>query len=255
VLSDATHAGQLHPIGDNVDRRILIGSTDDASVGSAPRSAEPESNDMKARLSIHDLASGYGDRALFSGLTADFGAGSLTHVLGENGVGKTTFLRTLAGLHMPLAGRIVWHNDDGMATADMSMLDRLCYVAHENSLNGALTPVENLAFLMRVAGYPTSSKRICDVLSELGLARLRHRACRLLSAGQRRRVSLARLWLRDAGLWLLDEPAAALDASARVQLAQRIEAQTALGGIIIFTTHEPLPLADSLVTSVYLPTC
>ena len=208
---------------------------------------------MTAHLAIQDLASGYGDRALFSGMAADFTAGSVVHVRGENGVGKTTFLRTLAGLQGPLAGGVVWQ--DHAAAADGSLRDALCYVAHDNGLNGALTPVENLVFLMRLAGRATSRRSICDVLSEQGLGRLRNRPCRLLSAGQQRRVSLARLWLSDAPLWLLDEPAAALDTTARVQLARRIEIQAARGGIVVFTTHEPLPLTDDLVTPVCLSPC
>lgn len=208
---------------------------------------------MTTHLAIQDLASGYGDRALFSGMAANFAAGSVAHVRGENGVGKTTFLRTLAGLQQPLAGTVVWH--DHAAASDGSIRDALCYVAHDNGLNGALTPMENLAFVMRLAGRPTIRRLIADVLSELGLGRLRNRPCRLLSAGQQRRVSLARLWLSDAPLWLLDEPAAALDSTARVQLAERIANQAARGGIVVFTTHEPLPLTDDLVTPVYLPTC
>lgn len=199
------------------------------------------------RLSIEALACGRGERALFSGFHQELASGEIVRVLGDNGAGKTTLLRTLAGLLRPLAGSVRWQRDSA-GPADIR--ESLCFIDHDNALNATLTPLENLALLCRLSGGGAMSPgRIRAVLSGLGLERLRHRPCGRLSSGQKRRVALARLWLSTAPLWLLDEPAAALDADSRIVLADRIIEHAAAGGIVVYTTHEPLnlPMAREIV--------
>ncbi|RJS92075.1 heme ABC exporter ATP-binding protein CcmA [Salinisphaera sp. Q1T1-3] len=193
-----------------------------------------------ALLQIRNLACGRGERALFRGLNLDLAAGEIVRVLGDNGVGKTTLLRTLVGLLPPLDGEIRWRSD---APGEVPF-DAVCFIDYDNALSPVLNPVENLIALLRVAGQRRAavSQRIREVLSTLGLDRLAHRPCGRLSSGQKRRISLARLWLTDAPVWLLDEPAAALDADTRAVLARRMDAHTAKGGAIVYTTHEPLDL-------------
>lgn len=196
------------------------------------------------RLRIENLACGRGERALFSGFDQTLYSGEMVRVLGDNGVGKTTLLRTLAGLLAPLAGRVRWQHAE---RRPMDIRESLCFIDHDNALNATLTPLENLSLLTRLSGSAVESGRIRAVLSDLGLKRLRHRACGGLSSGQKRRVSLARLWLSHAPLWLLDEPAAALDVDARAMLVSRLAEHTAAGGMVIYTTHGllDLPMARS----------
>lgn len=206
-------------------------------------------------LEIIDLTCGRGERALFRGLSVCLEAGEVGRVLGENGSGKTTLLRTVAGLYRPMAGHVRWHappRRDGERTL---LRDDLCFVGHDNALNSALTPVENLTVLMQLSGRRVSRNRVADTLGELGLERVGHRPCGRLSAGQRRRVSLSRLWMSDAPLWLLDEPASALDAQARTVLAARMAAHAKAGGVVLFTTHEQLSLPKVEPRTIDLPAC
>ncbi|WP_348765491.1 cytochrome c biogenesis heme-transporting ATPase CcmA [uncultured Salinisphaera sp.] len=211
----------------------------------------------RPRLGIRNLSCGRGENALFQGLDISLVGGEAARVLGENGAGKTTLLRTLGGLQAPLTGEVVWESarDTGAVDDPVLLQDELCFVGHDNALNAALTPVENLDVLMRLCGRRVAPGRIRDTLAELGLKRLAHRPSGRLSAGQKRRVSLARLWLTDAPLWLLDEPASALDVDSRALLCARIAAHVAAGGIAVFTTHEALTLADVPVRSIELLPC
>ena len=208
------------------------------------------------RLVIRNLSCGRGERALFHDLDMTLQAGEATRVLGENGSGKTTLLRTLGGLQSPLAGDIGWQSATQPADGEPVLLrDDLCFIGHENALNGALTPIENLDVLMRLSARRVTEERIRGTLTDLGLKRIAHRPCERLSAGQKRRVSLARLWLTDAPLWLLDEPASALDVDARAVLCARIDSHVAAGGIVVFTTHEELAMANVAVRPVELTPC
>lgn len=207
------------------------------------------------RLEIDNLSCGRGEKALFARLDLTLCEGEVARVLGENGSGKTTLLRTVAGLYRPLEGTIRWQEPVGADGEPATLHERLCFISHDNALNGALTPVENLDLLMRVAGRPASEEQIRSILADLGLKRIAHRSCERLSAGQRRRVSLARLWLTEAPLWLLDEPASALDVDARAVLCERIAAHVRGGGLALFTTHERLDLPTVTLREVTLPAC
>lgn len=188
-------------------------------------------------LRVTELVCGYAERGLFAPVSFALAPGQAIQITGANGQGKTTLLRTIAGLGRPLAGRVAWQ-------ADSQLLDDLCFIGHDNALNGALTPLENLELLLRLSGKRASAYRVRDTLIWLGLERPDRRPCGRLSAGQCRRVALARLWLMRASLWVLDEPAAALDAAARRLLCARMAEFVANGGMLLFTTHEPLELPD-----------
>lgn len=199
-------------------------------------------------LLARDLVCGYAERGLFSPVSFSLTPGRAVQVTGANGQGKTTLFRTIAGLGRPLAGQVTWH-------ADSELSDDLCFIGHDNALNAALTPLENLDLLLRLSGQQAAARRVRETLTMLGLGRLGRRPCGRLSAGQRRRVALARLWLTRARLWLLDEPAAALDADARQVLCARIDEFAAAGGMVLFTTHEPLRLTDVEPCHVALQRC
>lgn len=209
-----------------------------------------------SRLIIDKLACGRGERALFDGLSLTLASGEAARVLGDNGAGKTTLLRTVAGLHRPFEGSVEWQSDRNRHDGEVPLLsDDLCFIGHDNALNGALTPIENLDALMRLSARPVGTSRIRETLVELGLKSVAYRACERLSAGQRRRVSLARLWLTQAPLWLLDEPASALDVDSRSLLCRRIAEHVGAGGIALFTTHEQLSLPGVTVRAIELAPC
>lgn len=202
---------------------------------------------MSAGLEVGALACGRGETALFRDLSFAAPAGAVVRILGDNGVGKTTLLRTIAGLLPPISGAIRWQG----STSRSVLLEALCFIDFDNALSGVLTPLENLRALVQIgSGRPIDDARIRTALDALGLKRVAHRPCVRLSSGQRRRVSLARLWLTPAPLWLLDEPAAALDVTARGVLSQRMAEHAEAGGTVVYTTHEALDLGMSRSVSL-----
>mgnify|MGYP001583849384 CR=1 FL=1 len=188
-----------------------------------------------------------GERRLITALSLTVPRGRLLAVTGENGSGKTSLLRILCGLLPAEEGRILWHGEDIRACKER-YLASLIYIGHLNSLKEDLTPVENVTISARLAGEEISEGKIYEALEAVGLTRAVHRLpTRVLSQGQKRRVSLARLWLSPRPLWILDEPFAALDASATGLLMQRLRLHLDNGGIVIAATHQEIDVgADRL---------
>ena len=174
---------------------------------------------------------------LFEGLDVCVAAGGIAWLRGANGQGKTTLLRTLAGLSAPAAGRI----SRSGAVGDWPLL----YLAHANGLKDDLTAFESLRFLLRLGGRDLPTPRIDAALDRFGMADRREAPVRTLSQGQRRRVALARLAASDApALWLLDEPYDALDADGSATLDDVLAAHAKRGGIVVLTSHLPLALVE-----------
>lgn len=188
-----------------------------------------------------------GARRLFTALSFTVQRGRLLAVTGENGSGKTSLLRMLCGLLPAEQGRILWHDEDVRACKER-YLASLLFIGHLNSLKDDLTPVENVTISTRLAGEESSEGTTCEALEAVGLARAIHRLpTRVLSQGQKRRVSLARLWLSQRPLWILDEPFAALDVSATSLLAQQLRSHLNKGGIVVAATHQEIDVgADRL---------
>ncbi|MFO1327747.1 MAG: cytochrome c biogenesis heme-transporting ATPase CcmA [Rubrivivax sp.] len=203
-------------------------------------------------LETVDLACIRGDRVLFKGLRLQLGAGELLRVEGENGAGKTSLLRLLAGLALPAAGEVHWQGRPIRRQRE-AYARALLYLGHLGGLKDELTPVENLAIEADLTGCPgMTPARIEQALSGWGLARQLRLPLRVLSAGQRRRAALARLPLSDAVLWVLDEPFNALDVAAVAQLGRQIEAHLDRGGMAVVTSHMELPIAPARLRSVRL---
>jgi heme exporter protein A len=204
------------------------------------------------RLTAEGLAAARGERPLFAGLEFALGAGDALVLTGPNGSGKSSLLRLAAGFGRPTGGRLRW---DGKPLADD--LDgyraHLHYVGHQEALKPALTPIEMLRFWSDLAERPL--KDAAGPLTALGLAHKAATPCRFLSSGQRRRLALARLVAWQAPLWLLDEPTVGLDDEALGLIAGLIERHRAAGGIVLLSTHQPLPLAgvQSLSLSDFPP--
>ena len=180
-----------------------------------------------------------GGRTLLSGLSFALERGTALVVTGPNGAGKTTLVRTIAGLLQPAAGR-VWLEG---GQDERTVAEECHYVGHLDAVKASLTVVENAWFWCRFLGG--TADRIGIALQAFGLDHLRDIPAAYLSAGQKRRLGLARLLLAERGLWLLDEPAASLDAASQDALIAVINAHLGAGGLVVAVTHAPLDIAPA----------
>jgi heme exporter protein A len=187
-------------------------------------------------LAVSELAAARGRRTLFSGLSFALDAGTLLTVTGPNGSGKTTLLRILAGLSPPSEGHVRWREGRGVSNAE------LVYVGHHAALKDEFTAEESLRYALELAGTPTANTVLRDALTRAGLEPQRQLAAKRLSQGQKRRIHLARLLLSPQTLWLLDEPATALDVKGIDLLGATVAEHVGRGGIAIIATHQDLPI-------------
>ena len=192
-----------------------------------------------------------GDRELFSDLSFQLSAKQLMRLEGRNGSGKTTLLRTLCGLYMPDQGEILWCGSS-IKQQDEAFRKDLFYLGHNNAIKADLTVIENLRINSNLAGETVNDDDLLEALDKIGLYAFEDFPTRQLSQGQKRRVSLARLLLTKAKLWILDEPFVALDFAA-VELLQTIIAKHVEdGGMVILTTHQEVPLTSGEIIRVSL---
>ena len=189
------------------------------------------------RLTADGLAAERGGRRVLAGVSFSLAAGDLLAVTGPNGAGKSTLLRIVAGLIKPAAGRIVLDPEPEAGRGSACH-----YLGHLDALKRSLTVAENLAFWRRLWG---GAGDVAEALAAVGLDGLDHLPAGVLSAGQRRRVAIARMLVAERPVWLLDEPTTALDAAAEVMLGHLIARQRSAGGIVIAATHRSLPAAPS----------
>ena len=182
-----------------------------------------------------------GERIVFTGLSFAVEAGGALVLRGPNGSGKSSLLRMMAGLLRPYSGSVQWPDGPIDEEPDLHHA-RLHYVGHADAVKPVLTVSENVAFW---AALRTPQPTVAAALSTFGISGLADMPGRFLSAGQKRRVNLARILAAPATLWLLDEPATALDAGAIASLQAAIAQHRAGGGMIIASTHQDLGLADA----------
>jgi heme exporter protein A len=179
-----------------------------------------------------------GDRSLFKGVGFVLERGTLMHVQGANGSGKTSLLRILAGLAQPERGTLAW---DGRPIRELGDQFRatLAYIGHQNAIKDDLSAMENLLVSERLAGGEIDAPRAREALAGLGLGRHADLPTRVLSQGQKRRAALARLVFRaQCRLWVLDEPFVALDVAAVARLGEIVAGHVRDGGIVVLTTHQ-----------------
>ncbi len=199
-------------------------------------------------LAAEHVACERGGRRLFTALSFTLAAGQALVLEGANGSGKTSLLRLLAGLAPAAAGRVLWHGRDTRAEPG-PWRRALVFLGHRDAVKPALTVAANLRFWQAFEG----GGDVGAALRALGLAPLAATPAALLSAGQRRRLALARLALRPGGCWLLDEPGAGLDAPSLARLAALIERHLALGGVVAMAGREaPAPAGAARLA---LPPC
>jgi len=187
-----------------------------------------------------------GERTLFTALDLQISTGEWLHIRGENGVGKTSLLRLLAGLAMPVAGEIFWNNQS-IAEDPAQYHRHLLFLGHRDSLKEDLTALENLSIATALDGVNVSEADIFSALHRFGLRGREDLPVHRLSAGQKRRVLLARLLLRKATLWILDEPFNALDIGAVEMLSELIAEHISTGGMAVLTSHQEIPLPNARV--------
>lgn len=188
------------------------------------------------RLSAVDLTCRRGGRTLFSGLAFSLAAGESLLVTGRNGSGKSSLLRLVAGLLRPETGRIALEGGDG----ELSLAEQAHYLGHQDALKPSLTVGENLRFWSAYLGPAERPQQ--QALVQLRLDELADLPAAYLSAGQKRRLSLARLMTVYRPLWLLDEPTTALDSDGQSALAELMRTHLARGGMILAAAHGPVGL-------------
>lgn len=177
-----------------------------------------------------------GERLVFRDLSFAVPKGGALILSGRNGAGKSTLLRLLAGLVRPDAGRLLWNEADALADRTEHGA-RVALLGHQDALKPGLTAAENLAFAAALSG-----RQARDALADLDLEELAELPARMLSAGQKRRLALARVSLSAAPLWLLDEPTLGLDDPAVERLGGLLARHREAGGMIVAATHVSLPL-------------
>jgi heme exporter protein A len=203
-------------------------------------------------LEAQNLAARRGCSQLFSGLSFRVAAGEVLVVTGANGTGKTTLLRTLAGLTAPSEGEIRWNGKLQLPFAP-ELRRALAFAGHAPALKDELTAEENLSLLVELAGGRAGRASIRAALDAVALGRRRALPARVLSQGQRRRIGLAKLRLIERRLWILDEPVTALDAAGAALLANLVAVHLAGGGVAVAATHAPLGLPEERMRALALP--
>lgn len=205
------------------------------------------------RLEVHNLHLWRGDKHLLRALSFSLEAGSALQLLWPNGTGKTSLLRCLAGFAHAEEGRILWNGQAVGADRDAFHWD-MAYMGHDTALKADLTALENLRFACALRA-PRSDADLNRALDAVGLSKIEPRQpVRSLSAGQQRRVALARLSLWNAKLWLLDEPAANLDAAGQAVLEGILKSHLQSGGAAILATHHALNLPQAHCRLWHSPT-
>lgn len=204
-------------------------------------------------LEVSNLACQRGFNMLFEGLTFSVDSGVVMQITGANGSGKTSLLRILCGLSMSENGDVLFDGrsiDQDPAT----YRSQLSYLGHKNALKADLTPMENLlASASLMGGVDTNTiDSAKELLHHFGIGRKQNRPSRLLSAGQKQRSALVRVLMSNVPLWILDEPATALDPDGIAMLIHYIEQHLDRGGLVVFTSHQPFQFRAGLQQSISL---
>ncbi|MGN5074783.1 cytochrome c biogenesis heme-transporting ATPase CcmA [Aeromonas veronii] len=203
-------------------------------------------------LQVNNLSCVREDRTLFEYLSFSVAPGDLVQIEGPNGVGKTSLLRLLTGLSQPFAGEVCWNGENIRHCRD-EYHDNLLYLGHQPSVKAALTPFENLKFYQQLHHPQQTETDLWQILARVGLAGFEENPTGQLSAGQQRRVALARLWLsQKPALWILDEPFTAIDKQGVKVLEQLFLAHAERGGMVILTTHQDLTLMQGRLKTISL---
>ncbi len=195
-------------------------------------------------IQISNLSVARAGKLILCGVSADLAPGDALILRGANGAGKTSLLRALAGFARVTEGEISIFNGKDEVDFEDAISENLHFLGHENGISTKLTPLENLAFWAKLMPQGSEPSRD-DLLTKVGLSLLACEKVHRLSAGQKRRLALARLLIAPRSIWLMDEPATALDTEGQALLLELCAAHRAKGGIIIMTTHGGFTLPNA----------
>lgn len=206
----------------------------------------PTPQPQTAGLSVSNLSCRRGQRLLFEGLDFHIGTGEFHELRGDNGTGKTSLLRILAGLRPPDSGEVQWFTPDDEQHDHIA--SAIHYLGHELGLKPYLTVAQNIHFTAGILGKPLPASAV-DEAGRLGLSDLLDLPVKYLSQGQKRRTALVRLLAVPRPIWLLDEPNVGLDAPSREIFAGLMRKHLDGGGLILAATHQSLGLSpDAVIT-------
>ena len=215
----------------------------------SPQPTEVILSDTPSLIQAKQLTCIREDRVLFEHLSFAIKPGEIVQIAGPNGAGKTSLLRILAGLSMPFEGDIYYKNQSIHQQSEYYFQD-LLYIGHMPGVKGELSAQENLAFNLALHGEDASLAE--DTLSNVNLLGFEDCYASHLSAGQHRRIALARLWQNNAKVWILDEPFTAIDKQGVAALEALFVEHAQRGGCVVLTTHQDLAIDPSLVKTIEL---
>lgn len=203
-------------------------------------------NDNK--LEAQQLSCSRDERVLFSELSFTLNSGQVLLIEGANGAGKTSLLRILTGFRKPDTGDLFW-NDDAIDDDTQEFYQDTAYIGHHNGLKDTLTAEENLHYAQALA---STALTIDNALEQVGLDGYQQTLVRFMSAGQRRRLALARLLCTRKALWILDEPFTSLDRASIKLFEKFIETHVSQGGLVIMTSHHNTSIPRTLLQKIHL---
>ncbi len=215
---------------------------------------EPTNDPINVQMSsfqVNTLTCERGYRELFTDLSFELSAGEILHIKGENGAGKTSLLRILAGLALPVDGDVTFNGFDCRKYRS-EYNEQIAFMGHKTGIKLELTPIENIRSYCEL-GKNRTRQEILDVLEQVGLYGFEEMYCNQLSAGQKRRVALAQAILSDTKLWILDEPFTSLDVVGVAFFLKMIQLHVNHGGMVLLTTHQEVNLENCTIKYLQLP--
>ncbi len=210
-----------------------------------------QENNTEKGLKVSHLTCERGYRELFNDLSFQLSPGEVLHIKGENGAGKTSLLRILAGLALPVSGDIAFNGYDCRKFRS-EYNEQIAFMGHKLGIKLELTAVENIRSHCELSKQRTD-QQILDALKEVGLFGFEEMYCNQLSAGQKRRVAIAQAMLTETSLWILDEPFTSLDVIGVEFFLQVIQQHVNQGGMVLLTTHQEVSLKNCTTRYLQLP--